>query len=155
MRFQRASFDCAIASMFNAGLALGVVLDYRQLVEESGADEDGTDEIGVLQALRNSGLSSRPFSSDNRNEAWAWLKGQLLDGRPVILCLSSWRHWVCIGGLLGNDRVILIDSSRSSRNKRENGIHVVSYSRLQSQWWNARRWADGERRLYAICVGRQ
>lgn len=154
MRFQRSIWSCGPTACVNAGLALGVTLDYRRAVEASGARTAGASEDGLLQALRHpGGLSARPFTSDNRNEAWAWLRGELIGGRAVVLCLDSWSHWACVVGLIG-DRVILVDSSRSKRNKRENGVHSVSHVSLMRRWWNARRWADGERRLYAICVGK-
>lgn len=154
MRFQRSGWSCGPTAVVNAGLALGVVLDYGVVVEASGARTAGASEDGLLQALRHLGMSARPFTSDNRNEAWAWLRGELIGGRAIIMCVSSWTHWVATVGLIG-DRVILVDSSRSKRNKRENGVHSVSHTSLMRRWWNARRWADGERRLYAICVGRQ
>lgn len=154
MRFQRTSFDCSAAAIWNAAAALGATVDYWELVEASGARTAGASEAGVLQAVRASGLSGRPFDSSDRHEAWSFVKGELISGRAVVLCLDSWSHWACVVGLIG-DRVILVDSSRSKRNKRENGVHSVSHTSLMRRWWNARRWADGERRLYAICVGRQ
>lgn len=72
----------------------------------------------------------------------------------MILCADNWTHWVCCCGLLGAERVVLIDSNRSKRNKGENGVHVLPHTALMRRWWNARRWADGERRLYAICVNK-
>ena len=153
MRYQRNN-GCGPAAVVNAAKALGIRVRHPQATKASGAGHDGVDETGIMQAVRDAGLSARPFSSNDRKESWDWLRGALVSGRVVILCVDSWSHWVLTCGLLGVDRIILIDSTRSERNKRENGIHVLTYHTLVRRWWNARQWANGERRLYAICVGK-
>lgn len=154
MQYQKSSFDCGPCACANAAKSLGISIPYRRLVQASGATTDGTSEEGILQAVRDAGLSCRPYESNDRNSAWEWLHGALIQGRPVILSVDSWSHWTVTIGLLGVEKVILIDSTRSIRNKRQNGVHVLSKSAIMLRWWNARRWADGEKRLYAICVGK-
>lgn len=154
MRYQQREWDCGPAACANAAQSLGFPVQYWEVVKVSGAAVDGTSEAGVLSALRYLGLSARPYESNDRNSAWQWLHGALIQGRAVLLCVDSWSHWVAVAGLLGTERVVLLDSIRSIRNKRENGVHFVSHTTLMKRWWNARRWADGEKRLYAICVGK-
>lgn len=154
MQYQRSEFGCGPAAITNAAKAIGVVVRQSRVSKAGGTKVDGTGEEGILQAVRYIGLSCRPYESNDRNSAWEWLHGALIQGRPVLLCLDSWSHWACVIGLLGVEKVILIDSTRSIRNKRQNGVHVLSKSAIMLRWWNARRWADGEKRLYAICVGK-
>lgn len=154
MRFQATSWDCGPTAAGNAARALGIVPCASLLRAASGARPNGASEAGVLSALRAAGLSASEYASDSRDDAWRWLHGCLIQGRPVVLCVNSWSHWVAVVALLGAERVAMVDSTWTRRNRRENGIHFLTKQQLMRRWYNARRWADGERRLYAICAGK-
>lgn len=99
------------------------------------------------------GLTAAHYESESKNDAWQWLHGSLMHGRVVILCVDSWRHWVlAYSGTV--DRVHIFDPYPSRRNLLENGHDALTKTELMRRWWNARECEDGEKRLYAISVGR-
>lgn len=117
----------------------------------------GTSEAGIVAAVRHFGgdlVSVTEYSSENKSHAWEWLHGSLIHGRPAVLCLDSWAHWALAASSLG-DRVFVFDPAPSKRNMVENGVHVLTKQQLMRRWFNARLWADGERRLYAVSVGKK
>jgi hypothetical protein len=54
-------------------------------------------------------------------------------------------HWAVIACTIG-DRFLIVDSERTKKNKRENGIHVLDIRGLLRRW----RKPNGE--MYAIAV---
>ena len=131
--------------------------EYRRLLR--GRDcIIGTSEKGILAALRHFGadhsITAGEYTSESRNNAWQWLHGTLIHGRVAILCINSWNHWVLAYGTLGGDKVHIFDPYPSKANIRENGSHPLSKSTLMRKWYNARHDVRGEKRLYAISVGR-
>lgn len=156
MRYQEDSWDCGPATAYHLATALDVKCRYRSLIKESGANAvDGTDEQGMIRALRSCGLLVKSFEHNDPDIAWKWLHGVLQSGRPVALCVDNWTHWVAVVGQLGSDRVTLVDSSNSRRNKKANGTHVLNKADLIHRWKNARiSSSDGVKRLYAISTRR-
>ena len=155
MRFQKSNWDCGPASAFHAAIAFDLKPDYLEIIKKAQATkEDGTNEKGMSAALRYCGLTAREFECNDQEMAWRWLHGSLISGRVVVLCVDSQSHWICCVGSLGSDKVILIDSSKSRRNKKVNGIHIVSEIALMRRWKNARILHEGEKKLYAISAGR-
>lgn len=118
----------------------------------------GTGEAGIINALRHfgaeHGISVTTYTTDSRTEAWQWLHGNLIHGRIAILCLDQWDHWVLAHGS-GGDRVDVFDSSTSIRNLIEHGEHVLTQSRLMRRWVYNWTLEEGEKRLYAISVGKK
>lgn len=115
----------------------------------------GTGEKGLLRALRTfgTGLTASEYGSNDRNAAWQWITGSLHHQRVVLLCLDSWNHWA-LAHALGGGQVVIFDPYPSKVNKSECHTSHLSKSKLMRRWWNGRRWADGEKRLYAISVGK-
>lgn len=151
MRYQQLTYSCGAGAIVNALRALGVRVDERKVRTLAGTTCDGTDETGVIHALRALGHSASEFTGKSRNHAWRWLHGALLQGSAVIISVDLWQHWVTCIGLLG-DRVILIDPAKVQSNMKENGIHVLSKERLIARWRSSRRNKDN---IYqAICVSR-
>lgn len=117
----------------------------------------GTDELGLIKALRalsDERTTISPFETDNRDDAWTWLHGSLSRGRPVILCLDEWNHWVTATGRCG-DYITIFDPGLSQRNRAESGHHVLDKSRLMKRWvYTKKRTAKDGKRLYAISICR-
>ena len=117
----------------------------------------GTSEIGILKALRHFGgdnFSASAYTTDSRDDAWQWLHGSLLHGRVAILCIDRWSHW-CLAMSTSGNRVTLFDPYPSKKNLRDNGVYVLTKDELMRRWWNGKKWAKGERRLYAISMGKR
>lgn len=151
MRYQQLTFSCGPGAVVNALRALGVMIDERRVRSLAGTTTNGTDEFGIISAVRALGYTASDFSVKSRNHAWRWLHGALLQGSAVIISVDRWSHWVTCIGLLG-DRVVLIDPAKVKSNMRENGVHVLSKDRLIARWRSSRKSKDNC--YQAICVSK-
>lgn len=152
MRYQQYPYSCGAAAITNAFRAYGYKIAERRIRAVAGTTENGTDEDGVLAAVRYFGFKAIEYSTNSGTEAWSWLCGTLSQGKPVILCTEAWEHWTVAVGMLGN-RAIIIDSSNFKKNKSENGVHVWSRPWLMKKWKNGRKSVEGNR-FYAIAVSK-
>lgn len=149
MRFQDAPGTCGAAAVVNACRAFSIRVPERSVRKLAGTDGDGTDQQGIIFALRSLGLSAEEYRGTRRSPSWQWLHGALLHGRVIILCMDNWQHWTTAIGSLG-DRVILIDSTNTKANRAENGVHVLSRDRLLRRWGCP----GGDHRYYGIGVSK-
>ena len=155
MKPQEKTWSCGAAALRNALRARwGHKVREGQIRALAGTSpEQGTSEDGLIAAARALGYSIVVHSSNSTTEAWDWLRGCLISGRPVILCLDAWEHWAVCFGLLG-ERVNVFDSSNFKNNRKEGGIHTLDRSHLMRRWRNGRKSVAGQRRLYALAVYR-
>jgi hypothetical protein len=183
MKMQRYAWSCGAASVVNAFRCFGLVIretevipvagtippskckhcrDLRRMLEERA--ERGCKaskwkcSCATCYAIRRhfgaDHLTASDYTSESRDNAWQWLHGSLLHGRVAILCLDSWHHWA-LAFATSVDRVVVFDPYPSAVNKAANGVHPLNKTDLMRRWWNARAWVAGERRLYAISMGRK
>ena len=109
-----------------------------------------------MKALREWGFRAVEHHIDSKVEAWDWLHETLLEGKPVILCVENWEHWVVAFGSLGHLGVAIFDSNNFKNNKYENCTYVWDKKKLFYKWWNTRKSIDDdtESRIYAISVSK-
>ena len=138
MRYQSNPDNCGPAVILNALRCYGKRVSERSIAKLAGTtSEDGTDEDGIQEALAQLSYSCEGLSVQNRAEAWDWLQRQLGLGRPVIVNTWGGQHWACVvGGVAG--RVILVDSSNTKSNKKENGIHIYGKVEFLKKWRNTK-----------------
>lgn len=149
MRYQSKN-GCGAAAVVNALRALGTRITDRKARKLAGTNGDGTNQEGIITAIRAMNYTATEYKNNERNSSWRWLQGSLVHGNSVILCVDGWQHWAAVIGCLGS-RVILVDSTRTKANMDENGVHVLSSN------WLMRRWRNGQEqcRYYGISVGKQ
>jgi hypothetical protein len=119
--------------------------------------DSGTAEEGIVAAIRYFGenrIIGLEYQQEDKDHAWQWLHGSLFHGNAAILCVDSWNHWV-VATAGPDDRVMIFDPYASKKNKAENMIDPVDRTELMRRWWNGRKWAGKDRRLYAVLVGRK
>lgn len=149
MRYQATDWSCGPASVVNACQALGIRAAESRIRRLAESDSDGTDEVHLIQAVRALGLKATPWGGTGASAAWAFVRSNVADGRPCLLCIDQWSHWVCVVGSVGT-RVIVADSVRTTRNLAENGVHAVSRPALIRRW----RRRNSQEHFYAIAVSR-
>lgn len=98
----------------------------------------GTDEEGIVGALRYFGLDGSPKEWRSKNEAIGWIRNSLVLGNPVIICIQNLQHWAVIIGIIGS-KFIVVDSMNTITNKKENGIHVVDQEKLSKMWMSKKK----------------
>lgn len=150
MRFQQLSWSCGPAAVVNAARAVGKRIAESRVRKLSGTTKrDGTDEHGLITGIRGAGLTATPHWSTIDTTAWAFVRSNVLDGRPCLLCIDNWGHWVTAIGLVG-DHVLIADPTSATINQNENGIHSFARRQLIKRWKHRLE----EEPFYAIAVGR-
>lgn len=150
MRYQKRPYTCGPSAIVNAARALGIRVAERRVAKLAGsAKHHETDDWQMLEAIRGIGLIAEPISAENRSAAWAFVKANVNSGRPTILAIDNWSHWVAVIGVCG-DRVIIADGTNTSRNHQENGILSLGRLELLRRWMHK---GNGEH--YGIAIGRK
>lgn len=150
MRYQAEGWSCGPASIVNACRALGRRVAERTVRSLCGSTPElGTDDHQMIAGVRGLGLTATPYLGADAASAWAFVRSNAMEGRPSLICIDQWRHWVAVVGIVGNS-VIVIDPINTLSNKAENGIHTMSRTRLVRRW----RCRDQEQSFYAIAVGK-
>ena len=149
VRYQQRPWSCGAAALVNAGRVLGVRFSERTVRRLCGMTEDGTDEFGIISAARELGLTTAPLETANPLSAFSVVHSNVVAGRPTILCVDNNSHWVCVSSAAG-ERVGLVDSANTRRNKSENGVHFLGRRELLRRW---KCRLNGMH--YAIVVGRK
>lgn len=150
MRYQEHGWSCGAAALVNAARTLGKrVAEGRARSLSGTSEEGGTDEFGLISASRELGLTATPHHSSDSAAAWAFVRSNVLEGRPCMICVDSWGHWVTVIGIVG-DRVVVIDPANTKKNMSENGVLSLLRKDLLPRW----RCPKEEEPYYAIAVGR-
>ncbi len=137
MRYQRDQYSCGAAAVVNAIRCFGKKVSEQSVRSfSSTTKEKGTDEHGIIAALRGLGFDGYAFEFDSvdRAQATEQLSAMLRRGEPAIICTQNFQHWVTVVGKLANDRYVIIDPSTSNENKRENGVNVLTKTSLIKTW---------------------
>jgi ABC-type bacteriocin/lantibiotic exporter with double-glycine peptidase domain len=155
VRFQSGPNRCGAAAIVNALRALGSrISERRGRVAACTDDNEGTSEDGIISGSRLLGFSAVPFSSDDLSVAWALLMESLRSGKPVIICVDEWGHWVTCVGCLG-DQALIIDPSNTRANKTENGVSVLKKRDLERRWKKTKKEDDVGGAFYGIAIGKK
>ena len=155
MRYQSKPYLCGPASIQNALRALGVRVGQERIAQLCQTSPDGTDESDLRRGLELLWCAYDELCTSDTVVARAWLTERLAFGRPVILCVDSWQHWIAVIGLLGARsewRAVIADSAVEPYNRDENGVHVVPRERLMRRWQAGRRTAGRAGSLYAVAI---
>jgi ABC-type bacteriocin/lantibiotic exporter with double-glycine peptidase domain len=146
MKLQRGPGTCGAAVIVNCLRVFGKKIPQKRIESLAGTTpEHGTDENGILTALASLSYVGLPYQGPAKLKAIEWLDDALHAG-PVILSVENGNHWVAVVGK-AVDRYIVVDSTNTKRNLKENGIHVLSKKELLRQWYN-----KTDRLLYGIAV---
>jgi ABC-type bacteriocin/lantibiotic exporter with double-glycine peptidase domain len=149
VRYQEKPWSCGPAALRSAGIVLGEKISERTIRAKAGTNEDGTDEQELIQAARELGWTATPHHSADTAAAWAFVRANVLDGRPCLLCIDQWTHWVCVIGIVG-DKVIYFDPAKTKKNVSENGVTIASRTNLSKRW----RCPSEAEPFYAIAIGK-
>jgi ABC-type bacteriocin/lantibiotic exporter with double-glycine peptidase domain len=134
MRYQKDSYSCGAAAVVNALRCFGKKVPERNVrAFSSTTQEKGTDEHGIIAALRGLGFDGQSFETEKSDEAVAGLATNMRKGHPVIICTQNLQHWVTVVGMAG-DRFVVFDPARTKGNKSENGVHVYTHKQLSKTW---------------------
>lgn len=154
MRYQQNEYYCGPAALQNALRVLKHSVSQERIADLAGTTQaEGTDEEGLKRAALAVGAELDEFGYNEPAKAWGHLAYNLMVGRPTLLCVDRWTHWVTAIGLCGSV-IILAEPARVGYSARENGILVVHRERFLRRWRAGRTKHRGldEPRYYGIGV---
>ncbi len=151
---QETSYSCGPASLKYALCVLGFSPREAQLRALARTTWQGTQTTKLLQAARRFGLQpelrvffetgARPTkkqamtatatASAGFAAAWTWLKGEVAAGRPVILDVEGFAHYVVAVQDLDGD-VVVIDPEGETMNGSGYADVVVCSPKKLKPWW--------------------
>jgi predicted double-glycine peptidase len=153
MRYQTRDYYCGPAAVQNAMFALGLKFSQDQLALLGGTSEaDGTDEDGIKRMVLGIGREVDEFATDTDLAAFGWVWNNAVLGRPTVLCMDQWGHWVTVIGTLGK-RVIMFDPARYRHNTDRLGTYNLPKDRFLRRWKAAHRTAGAKPAYYGIAIG--
>lgn len=127
MRYQTNRAGCGPAALGNALNSIGIHRGEEELVTLCRQTPDGTSPANLVRALLKLDRKPTQFREDNPAGVEMLLRYYLLQGRPLILCVDAWEHWVACTGLLG-DRYAVVDSADNAL------LLYYSLDRLYRRW---------------------
>jgi len=133
---QPDAYSCGPACVANALYLLGnAVIPLERIKRVCGTRWwNGTDESGLRRGLRRvgyDGIEQTWMHKSDATAALSWLRDQHAQGRPVILCVDNFDHWVLAGGSMER-KFFILDPYEGHR-----GAAASHYSNaaLARRWW--------------------
>lgn len=153
MKYQTTPYNCGPAALQNAMKVLKHNVSQQKIAELAGTTEsEGTDEHGIIRAAVALGHGVDEVNERDASKAFGRVYGALLCGRPVVLCVDRWSHWVTLAGVCGTS-IILVEPGGYAYSTRENGIGIYNKDRLLRRWRAARRVAGRGPRYFGLAIG--
>lgn len=151
MRRQRADHDCGPTALANALERFGIRRGLATVAKLCGTTLEGSDETDLMRGALALACGVDEHAGDGERESRAWLASTLAAGRPALLCIDRWGHWVTAIGACGAD-VVIYDPARET-----GGAAVLRWRSLRRRWEAARRvrrasGANGVK-FYALGIG--
>lgn len=108
---QRNKWSCGPMALRHCLLAYGVDVPVQKLVFYSGATRDGSDEFKLKRAARRLKFTLEFQNHRAAKTAKEAIMSQLEMGRPLLVCINNWEHWIAV---LHHSRrgFLIFDSSR-------------------------------------------
>lgn len=112
MRYQSLKAGCGPTALANGLELLGIKRNEIELSTVAGTTPKGTDASGIVGAAKAAGRFPSTINTKDSDFALYALHYYLCNGRPVIICVDKWDHWVVAAGILG-ERILVIDSANN------------------------------------------
>jgi hypothetical protein len=137
---QQKAYSCGAASLKYGLCVLGFSPREDQLRKLARTTWRGTQTNAMVAAARKFGLVAkvRQFFEDEWTQARDWLYGELRAGRPVILDVDGFEHYVTAVQIFGAgaaSRVVVIDPEGGPMDGTAYARIVVCGERRLRSWW--------------------
>ncbi len=130
MRLQDTTANCGPLAVRNALKALGLERSTEELETLLGTTAtEGTPTKRLVKGLlKMEELNPRVIDESREMVAHLSLSAGLRSGRPTVLCVDDWTHWVAAVGTLGDSRVLVADSADSEL------VVSLGWQELMQRW---------------------
>jgi len=140
MIYQKTDWSCGPAAVANALRLIGIKVSESKAAKYTATTpEEGTDSPGIVESVNALGGKAEAF--DIRNKFWDAAR-PIWSGHPVIIAISDWSHWTVLAAPI-KDRFLIIDSSRTAKNRAVNGVHVITEKQLKKIWKHSNGYYSG------------
>jgi len=134
VELQQRKYSCGPAAVRAALYVLGHRVTEAALRKWASTTSEGTDERGILRAIHHYGHVGREYQTKLGRRSWLWIRSSIGRGRPVLLCVDQWDHWVAAVGRFGNQILVFDPDSSGGRKKKYSGLEVYTEVELLNRW---------------------
>jgi len=126
---QNNRWQCGPFALKHALAIVGHFVDEDSITRAARTTREGTDEKMLRRAAERFDcelIENRRFTEAS---AFRALKAALLAGRPCLICINQWGHWVTIVGFdAKSERFVVIDS------EKDPVVRIPAWSELKRRW---------------------
>jgi hypothetical protein len=140
---QSNKWQCGPFALKHALAILGQFVDERALTRAAKSTRSGTDERMLRRAAKRFECELVEIRKHEDRAAYKALTAALNQGRPCLICINQWGHWVTIVGFdFKSKRFVIIDS------EKDPVVRIVAWNELKRRWAYADQEHDGEAVTY-------
>ncbi|HWF45281.1 MAG TPA: C39 family peptidase [Candidatus Kapabacteria bacterium] len=126
---QSNKWQCGPFALKHALAIVGRFVDEDALTKVARTTKDGTDERMLTRAATHSECELIELRKHDEDTAYRALNAALAKGKPCLICINQWGHWVTI---VGHDsrsqRFVVIDS------EKDPVVRIPAWSELKRRW---------------------
>lgn len=140
---QSNKWQCGPFALKHALAILGRFVDEDALTRAAKTTRDGTDERMLRRAAEHSDCDLIEIRKFDEDSAFRALTAALAKGRPCLICINQWGHWVTIVGFdTRTERFVVIDS------EKDPVVRIPAWSELKRRWVYNEYDREGTHRQY-------
>lgn len=126
---QSNRWQCGPFALKHALAIVGYFVDEESLTRAAKTTKEGTDEKMLRRAAERFSCNLVEVRRKDEDAAFRALKKALSDGRPCMICINQWGHWVTIVGFdVRQERFVVIDS------EKDPVVRIPAWSELKRRW---------------------
>ncbi len=126
---QNNRWQCGPFAIKHALAIVGRFVDEESITRAARTTKEGTDEKMLRRASERFDCRLIEVRKFEEEAAFRALKAALTTGRPCLICINQWGHWVTIVGFdARSERFVVIDS------EKDPVVRIPAWSELKRRW---------------------
>jgi hypothetical protein len=126
---QSNKWQCGPFALKHALAIVGHFVDEESITRAARTTKDGTDEKMLRRAADKFGCGLLEIRRFGEKSAFRALKDAIEAGKPSMICINQWGHWVTIVGFdAKSERFVVIDS------EKDPVVRIPTWSELKRRW---------------------
>ncbi len=140
---QSNRWQCGPFALKHAMAIVGLFVDEKAITKAARSTRGGTDEKMLRRAADRYDCRLQEIRRFNEDSAFKSLTTALAAGRPCLICINQWGHWVTIVGFdARSERFVVIDS------EKDPVVRIPAWSELKRRWVFNEYDRDGKLKQY-------
>ncbi|HEX5317377.1 MAG TPA: cysteine peptidase family C39 domain-containing protein, partial [Candidatus Kapabacteria bacterium] len=126
---QNNRWQCGPFALKHALAIVGHFVDEDSITRAARTTKEGTDEKMLRRAAERFDCRLIEVRRFTEVSAFKALKAALVAGKPCMICINQWGHWVTIVGFdAKSERFVVIDS------EKDPVVRIPAWSELKRRW---------------------